>query len=161
MSGIFRSSATQPAAGWRLRPIARHFVISVLGGTDLSDRREPLESMGSGPASPWTNSAEPNRGLAAGTPDRAFPGKSAFRISSSAPMLSPETIHRTGSNQVGAAIGAPRRCAGSRSTADYAAPGGFGAPRGRKSGAGPGAENPRSTACSEGEKRFRSATRNP
>jgi hypothetical protein len=44
---------------------------------------------------------------------------------------------------------------------DYAARGERGDPRGRKSGAGPGATNPRWPARAEGEKRLRSATRNP
>jgi len=48
-----------------------------------------------------------------------------------------------------------------RWTSDYAARDGRGDPRGRKSETGLGATNPRWPARAEGEKRFRSATRNP
>ena len=52
-------------------------------------------------------------------------------------------IRKTGSEAVAAATGGPGRCVASRSSADYAARGERGDPRGRKSGAGPGATNPR------------------
>ena len=48
-----------------------------------------------------------------------------------------------------------------RSIGDYAVRGGRGDPRGRKSGGGSGADNPTWPARAEGEKRFRSLTRNP
>jgi hypothetical protein len=48
-----------------------------------------------------------------------------------------------------------------RSNVDYDALGGLGDPRGRKSGGGSAVRNPRLPARAEGEKRFRSATRNP
>ena len=44
---------------------------------------------------------------------------------------------------------------------DYAVRDGRGEPRGRKSGGGSGADNPTWPARIEGEKRLRSATRNP
>ena len=73
----------------------------------------------------------------------------------------PETTHKRDSAVVAAATDGPERCATSRSSRDYAVRGGPGDPRGRKSGAGPEAANPRLPAWAEGEKRFRSATRNP
>ena len=57
--------------------------------------------------------------------------------------LSPEAIRRKDNKADAAAAGEPERCAVSRSNADYAARGGRVAPRGRKSGAGSGAMNPR------------------
>jgi hypothetical protein len=77
------------------------------------------------------------------------------------PTISLETTRKKGSKAVAAASGAPERCVASRASADYAARGVCGDPRGRKSGAGPGATNLRWPARAEGEKRFRSATRNP
>ena len=48
-----------------------------------------------------------------------------------------------------------------QSNSDYAARGECGDPRGRKSGAGLRLTNPSFPARAEGEKRLRSATRNP
>ena len=79
----------------------------------------------------------------------------------SIPALSPERIRRRGSEAIAAVTDAPERNATSQSNADYVALDERGDPRGRKSGAGPGAKNPRCPARAEGEKRFRSATRNP
>jgi len=70
-------------------------------------------------------------------------GKPALMKLISMPTLSPETIRKKGSEAVAAATGAPERCAASRSSADYVARGVRGDPRGRKSGAGPRAANPR------------------
>jgi hypothetical protein len=61
----------------------------------------------------------------------------------SMPTLSPETTRKKGNEAVAAATGAPERCAASQSSADYVARGVRGDPRGRKSGAGPRAANPR------------------
>jgi len=77
------------------------------------------------------------------------------------PTLSPETIRRMDSEATAAATSAPERCEVSQLSADYVARDVRGDPRGRKSGAGMEAMNPRRPARAEGEKRFRSATRNP
>src|SRR5687767_13445911 len=61
-----------------------------------------------------------------------------------------------------AAAGSARSGSGAwLSSADYAARGERGEPRGRNSGGGSGARNPTWPTRAEGEKRFRSATRNP
>lgn len=62
---------------------------------------------------------------------------------------------------VAVVTGAPGQFVELQSIVDYAVPGVRGEPRGRKSGAGLGIWNPRWPARAEGEKRFRSATRNP
>src|SRR5580658_6657706 len=79
----------------------------------------------------------------------------------SMPRIIRSAIRKTGTEAVAAAVDAPERYAASRWSVDYAALGVRGEPRGRKSGAGPGATNPSWPARAEGEKRFRSATRNP
>jgi hypothetical protein len=79
----------------------------------------------------------------------------------SMPTFSPEAIHKKGNEATGAAISAPKECASLRSSVGYDAQGVRGDPRGRKFGAGPAATNPRCPTRAEGEKRFRSATRNP
>ena len=114
-----------------------------------------------GAASRWTNSAKSSSGRVPGEPSHDPAGKAASRESASMPMLSAGTIRNKGSEVTVAATGAPGQCATSRSNADYAARGARGDPRGRNSGAGPGAENPRLPMRAEGKKRFRSATRNP
>jgi hypothetical protein len=73
----------------------------------------------------------------------------------------PSAIHRKDIEGVARAGVGPGSFVVLQSNADYAARGERGDPRGRKSGAGPGATNPRWPARAEGEKRFRSATRNP
>jgi len=77
------------------------------------------------------------------------------------PTLSPEMIRKMGSEAIAAARGVPERCEGSQSSADYVARGVRGDPRGRKFGMDAGTTNLRWPARAEGEKRFRSATRNP
>jgi hypothetical protein len=58
-------------------------------------------------------------------------------------MFSPETIRKKGNEATAAATGAPESSESSRSSAGYVAQDVCGAPRGRKSGAGLGATNPR------------------
>jgi hypothetical protein len=77
------------------------------------------------------------------------------------PRIRQNAIHKRGSE--GAALAGAGRSpfAASRSSADYAARGERGEPRGRKSGGGEGTDNLTWPARAEGEKRFRSLTRNP
>jgi hypothetical protein len=78
-----------------------------------------------------------------GTPNHAPRGKLVLMKSISTSTLSRGKIRNKGSEGVAAATGAPRRCAASRSSADYGARGVRGDPRGWKSGTGLGATNPR------------------
>ena len=73
--------------------------------------------------------------------------------------LSLDATRRTDSEAVAGAINAPVRSATLRSSVDYAAR--PGEPRGRKPGAGGGTEKSSFPARAEGEKRFRSVTKNP
>ena|SRR5215831_5556331 len=73
----------------------------------------------------------------------------------------PSAIHRKDIEGVARVGTGPGSSSVWQSNGDYAARGEPGDPRGRKSGAGPGATNPRWPARAEGEKRLRSATRNP
>lgn len=70
-------------------------------------------------------------------------------------------IRRKDIAAVAAARPAPAESVALRSSMDYAARGGCGDPRGRNSCAGSGIVNLRLPMWAEGEKRFRSATRNP
>ena len=79
----------------------------------------------------------------------------------SMPRIIRSAIRKTGTEAVAAAADAPERYAASRWSVDYAALGMRGDPRGRKSGAGPGVPKSKMTGTGRGEKRFRSATRNP
>jgi hypothetical protein len=96
-----------------------------------------------GAASPWRNSAKSSCARTHGTPSHAPRGKPALMILISMPTLSLETTRKKGSEAVAAVTGAPERCAASRLNADYVARDVRGDPRGQKSGAGPGAMNPR------------------
>jgi len=96
-----------------------------------------------GAALPWRNSAKSSCAWTHGTRSHALRGKPALMKLISRPTLSPETTRKKGSEAVAAATGAPERCAASRSSADYVARGVRGDPRGRKSGTGPRATNPR------------------
>jgi hypothetical protein len=73
----------------------------------------------------------------------------------------PSAIHKKDIEGVAGAGVGQGSFSGLQSNWDYAARGERGDPRGRKSGAGPAATNLRWPARAEGEKRFRSATRNP
>ncbi len=109
----------------------------------------------------WRTSGKSNCAPMHGTPSHAPRNKLASMKSTSTPTLSPETIRKKDSEAVASVRDEPKPCAASRSIADYVARGVRGDPRGRKSGVGPGATNPRWPTRAEGEKRFRSATRNP
>src|SRR5947209_7153480 len=77
------------------------------------------------------------------------------------PTTTLAVIHRTGNEVVAASVDARSLCGEWRSSSDYAVRGERGEPRGRKFGGGSGADSPTWPARAEGEKRFRSATRNP
>ena len=68
---------------------------------------------------------------------------------------------RKDSEATARAVGGREQSVRWRWTMDYASRGERGDPRGRKSGGGSGADSPTWPARAEGEKRFRSATRNP
>ena len=70
-------------------------------------------------------------------------------------------IRRRDSEAAARAVGGRGNPQAWRSSADYAVRDERGDPRGRKSGGGSGADSPTWPARAEGEKRFRSATRNP
>ena len=123
--------------------------------------RAPMDSA-AGAASRWTNSAKSSCRTAIGEPNLTPAGRVVSSKSISMPMFSRSGNHKTGSEPVAVAASVPVRCEASRWNADYAARAVFGDdPRGRKSGAVSGATNPRWPARAEGEKRFRSAMRNP
>src|ERR1700677_1382140 len=80
----------------------------------------------------------------------------------SMPRIIRSAIRKTGTEAVAQADAGPESSSALQWKSDYAARDERGDdPRGRKSGAGLGATNPRWPARAEGEKRFRSATRNP
>jgi hypothetical protein len=114
-----------------------------------------------GAASPWRNSAKSSCARTNGTLSHAPRGKLVSMKSISTPTLSQKEIRSRGSEAVASAIGALIRCVASRWSGDYVARPVRGDPRGRKFGVGPRAANLRRPARAEGEKRFRSATRNP
>jgi hypothetical protein len=99
--------------------------------------------------------------LRRGTPGHALEDRPVLMKSISMPTFSLEAIHKKGNEATGAAMSAPKECASLRSSVGYDAQGVRGDPRGRKFGAGLGTTNLRWPARAEGEKRFRSATRNP
>jgi hypothetical protein len=109
----------------------------------------------------WRNSVRQSCVRSHGTPNHDLRARPVSIESISTPTLNPERIRSRGSEVVASARRAPEPCGASQSSVDYVALGGPGDPRGRKSGAGPRAANPRYPARAEGEKRFRSATRNP
>ena len=109
----------------------------------------------------WRTSVTSSCALVGGTPSHALHSKSALMKSISIATLSPAMTRKRGSEVIAVVAGVRARGEWLRSSADYVARDVFGDPRGRKPGAGPGATNPRWPARAEGEKRFRSATRNP
>ena len=96
-----------------------------------------------GAASPWRNSAKLSCARRHGTPSHAPRGKLALMKSISMPTVSQQNVRSRDSEAVAAASGAPERCVAWRSSADYAARGVRGDPRGRKFSAGLGVTNPR------------------
>ncbi len=97
----------------------------------------------SGGASLLRNSAKSSYVWAHGAPSYAPKGRPALMKSISMSMCSPETIRKKGNEATAAATSAPESSESSRSSAGYVAQDVRGAPRGRKSGAGLGATNPR------------------
>jgi hypothetical protein len=96
-----------------------------------------------------------------GTPGHAPGGRPAWMKLISILTISLEETRSRDNAAIAATTGAPEEFAESRSSADYAARGVRGEPRGRKSRAGPGTTSPAFPARAEGEKRLLSATRNP
>jgi hypothetical protein len=174
-----RSSATQQLAGCRWRPPMMDnpgsFALmsgaeSQAGGTSCAISSEevatvpsrwPQKAEASGVVSQWRNSAKSSCGWAHGTQSHAPIGRPALMISISIPTLSSEMTRTRGSEVTAAPTDAPERSVASQSSADYVARGERGDPRGRKFGVGLGTTNLRWPARAEGEKRLRSATRNP
>ena len=130
------------------------------GGSNSAESLAP-EAEASGVVSRWRNSAMSSCGWAHGTQSHAPISRPALMISISIPTLSPEMTRTRGSEVTAAPTDAPERSVTSQSSADYVARGERGDPRGRKFGVGLGTTNLRRPARAEGEKRFRSATRNP
>ena len=96
-----------------------------------------------GVASLWRDSVKLSYTRVIGTPNHDPRDRLALMRWILISTLSLQTIRKKGSEAVGAVTGAPERGARSQSSEDYAARGGRGDPRGRKSGAGLGATNPR------------------
>jgi hypothetical protein len=123
--------------------------------------RWPQKAGASGVASPWRNSAKLSCVWAHGIQSHAPNGRPALMKSISISTLSSEGTRKRGSEITAALTDAPDRSVTSQSSADYVARGERGDPRGRKSDGDLGATNRRWPARAEGEKRLRSATRNP
>jgi hypothetical protein len=77
------------------------------GSSTAACRRGPMEQV-TGDASPWRNSAESSCALTHGTPSHDPGGRRASMKSISTLTLSRKKIRSRGSEEVGAAIGAPR-----------------------------------------------------
>jgi hypothetical protein len=134
-----------------------HFLLGPASGT-----RASLDCSRSSAQLAWSTAGRSRSGspLTANTrPRHHIPAQ--WDTNLAARVLSGAKLHNRGNEAIAAVTGAPGSFATSRSSTDYAARGAPGDPRGRKSGAGPGVANPRWPARAEGEKRFRSATRNP
>jgi hypothetical protein len=174
-----RSSAMQQLAGSRWPPLMMDnpdCSALMLGGESQADgmscaislqavttvpSRWPQKAGASGVASRWRNSAKLSCVWAHGIQSYAPNGRPALMKSISISTLSSEGTRKKGSKVTVALTDAPERSVMSQSSGDYAARGERGDPRGRKSVVGLGTANLRWPARAEGEKRFRSATRNP
>ena len=173
-----RSSAMQQLAGSRWQPpmmdnpgssalmsgaesqaSGTSFAISSKDVATVPSRWQKAEA--SGVVSRWRNSAKSSCGWAHGTLSHAPIGRPALMKSISIPTLSSEMTRTRGSEVTAAPTDAPERSVTSQWSADYVARGERGDPRGRKFGVGLGTASLRWPARAEGEKRFRSATRNP
>jgi len=97
----------------------------------------------SGVVSLWRNSAKSSCTPAYGTASHARRDRPALTKWISIPTLSLEITRKTGSEATAAITGALERSESWQSNADYVVRGVRGDPRGRKSGAGPRAANPR------------------
>ena len=120
-----------------------HAFVYQFGASSNSGLPMTAERVGVWRSLPWRNSAKSSCAPTHGTPSHAPGDKLASMKSTSTPTLSAETTRKKDSEAVASVIDAPEPCAASRSNADYVARGVRGDPRGRKSGAGPGATNPR------------------
>jgi hypothetical protein len=123
--------------------------------------RWPQKTGASGVASRWKNLAKLSCVWAHGIQSHAPNGRPALMKSISILTLSSEGTRKRGSEVTVALTDAPKRSVMSQSSADYVAQDERGDPRGRKCGVGLGTTNRTWPARAEGEKRFRSATRNP
>ncbi len=114
-----------------------------------------------GVASLWRDSARWSCALVLGTPNPVPNGRVVLMKWISISTLNPKRIRKRGSEAIAGVLSVPDQYAVWRWSAGYVARDVGGDPRGRKSDAGVGAVNRRRPARAEGEKRFRSATRNP
>jgi hypothetical protein len=124
--------------------------------------RWPQKTVASGVASRWRRnlaklSCVGAHGIQSHTPN----GRPALMKSISILTLNSEGTRKRGIEATAALSDAPACSVTSQSSADYVARDERGDPRGRNSGVGLGTANLRWPTRAEGEKRFRSATRNP
>ena len=96
-----------------------------------------------GVASLWRNSAKSSCAMTRGIPSHAPRSGPVLMKSISIPTLSPAMIRRRDSEAIAAVTGVREQGEWLRSSVDYVARDVLGDPRGRKSGAGLGATNPR------------------
>jgi hypothetical protein len=123
--------------------------------------RWPQKAGASGVASRWRNLAKLSWVWAHGIRSHDPNGRPALMKSISILTLNAEGTRKRGSEATVALSDAPACSVTSQSSADYVARDERGDPRGRNDGVGLGTANLRWPARAEGEKRFRSATRNP
>jgi hypothetical protein len=123
--------------------------------------RWPQKTGASGVVSPWRNLAKLSCVWAHGRQSHDPNGRPALMKSISILTLSSEGIRKRGIEATAALSDAPVCSVTSQSSADYVARDERGDPRGRNAGVGLGTANLRWPTRAEGEKRFRSATRNP
>lgn len=111
----------------------------------------------------WRNSAEWSCSKVHGKPPPTIPARrpASRKWTWTRKISLPGSRRRRGSEIAAQEVGGRGQSATWRSSADYAVRDGRGDPRGRKSGGGSGADSPTWPARAEGEKRFRSAIRNP
>jgi hypothetical protein len=115
-----------------------------------------------GAALRWRNSLRLDYWRISGAPRQTTPVLlPAWSMPISTLRIRQSAIHKKDSKGVGRTGCELSPFSMSQSSADYAARGERGAPRGRKFGGGDGADNLTWPARAEGEKRFRSLTRNP
>ena len=138
---------------------AESFAISM--GARASAALSPELHDPTGVVWPWTSFRGSNCSRTVGTRrPTTLARKPASRKSSWMSRISQKRRHKKGSEGVGQAGSVQSRCESWRWSAGYAARDGRD-PRGRKSGSRCGADSSRFPMRAEGEKRFRSAIRNP
>jgi hypothetical protein len=123
--------------------------------------RWPQKTGASGVAWRWRNLAKLSCAWAHGIQSHDPNGRPALMKLISILTLNSEGTRKRGIEATAALSDAPACSLASQSSADYVAPDERGDPRGRNSGVGLRTANLRWPARAEGEKRFRSATRNP